>query len=162
MAQGPGTAEDLLRGLDGAALSTDEVQHAVSSLNGNQSLEVTSVSLQEGTVNIFSTSSSALLRVHLADGTEQPLFLKKVTATAMAHKPWVDRQRTLKYIRTELRFYDEFAPQLRARGVNLPRAALVQGQLEALGDTEVAAPPIESQQRRHCPGVVQFFFWSPW
>ena len=90
--------------------------------------------------NIFPTSHSCTLTLSTADGATRPLFLKKVTNASMTHKAWADRQRTLKYIRTELRFYDEFAPQLAARGVPLPKVGLLRGQLECLGDDEVATP----------------------
>jgi hypothetical protein len=46
--------------------------------------------------------------------------LKKVSAAAMAHKAWPDRRRTLAYSRTELRVYQEFAPELVTRGVKIP------------------------------------------
>jgi len=45
-------------------------------------------------------------------------------------------------LRTEMRFYREFAPILRARGVCLPRVAATMDLLEPLlGNSEVADPP---------------------
>lgn len=136
---------DVLRGLDGEPLTSEILSAALSSLSGGGgAIEVTGVDLMEGSENKFPTSHSAVLQLRTATAAEdtppRTMFLKKVTAAAMAHKPWADRQRTLKYIRTELRFYDEFAPQLAARGVPLPKVGLLRGQLECLGDDEVATP----------------------
>jgi hypothetical protein len=132
---------DLLNGLDGTPHSPAALAQAVAALGGAHAV-VSSVAVVEGTENLFPTSHSAVLSLGTASGgAPQPLFLKKVTAAAMAHKPWADRRRTLAYIRTELRFYGEFGAMLRERGVPLPRAALLDGQLAALGETEVASPP---------------------
>ncbi|KAL7532288.1 hypothetical protein ACHAWF_004075 [Thalassiosira exigua] len=43
---------------------------------------------------------------------ETELFLKKVTASSYAHKSWTDMRRTLVYLRTEVRFYNEVVPLL--------------------------------------------------
>jgi len=45
---------------------------------------------------------------------ETELFLKRVAASSYAHKSWTDMRRTLVYIRTEVRFYNEIAPLLLA------------------------------------------------
>uniref|UniRef100_A0A7S4J0A3 Aminoglycoside phosphotransferase domain-containing protein n=1 Tax=Odontella aurita TaxID=265563 RepID=A0A7S4J0A3_9STRA len=51
-----------------------------------------------------------------ADGNieteEMELFLKRVTASSYAHKSWTDMRRTMVYLRTEVRFYNEIAPLL--------------------------------------------------
>lgn len=133
---------DVLLGLDGEPLDYEVLSAAVDALYG-VGAACTGVTLVDGTENKFPTSHSAVLELGSDEAAETPrrrVFLKKVTAAAMGHKPWADRQRTLKYIRTELRFYQEFAPQLAARGVPLPRVIHLKGQLEALGDDEVATP----------------------
>lgn len=43
---------------------------------------------------------------------ETELFLKRVVANAYAHKKWADMRRTLVYLRTEVRFYNEIVPLL--------------------------------------------------
>ena len=78
-------------------------------------------------------SHSAVLRVALSDGSERRVFVKKVAASHLAHKPWADRRRSLGYARCELRFYREFAPGL---DVGVPRVALLEDGLAALGDDD--------------------------
>ena len=135
---------DVLKGIDGAPLDLAALSAALAALAPDTRQSVASASVVAGTENKFPTSHSAVLRLATAEGAaSSDVFLKRVTASAMAHKPWADRQRTLKYIRTELRFYAEFAPLLRERGVPLPRVAHLQGQLEALGDDEVGDPARE-------------------
>ena len=129
----------LLTGLDGEPIPLEDLTRALQTLDAD-SAEVTAVTVQEGSANIFPTSHSATLTLSCADGSARSLFLKKVTNASMAHKPWADRQRTLKYIRTEARFYAEFAPTLAARGVSLARAALVVDRTEALVGREVQEP----------------------
>ncbi|KAL7463006.1 hypothetical protein ACHAXS_003380, partial [Conticribra weissflogii] len=46
------------------------------------------------------------------DYEEMELFLKRVRASSYAHKSWTDMRRTLVYLRTEVRFYNEFVPLL--------------------------------------------------
>ena len=43
---------------------------------------------------------------------ETELFLKRVVAKAYTHKSWTDMRRTLVYLRTEVRFYNEIVPLL--------------------------------------------------
>lgn len=45
---------------------------------------------------------------------ETELFLKRVTASSYTHKSWTDMRRTLVYLRTEVRFYNEIVPLLLA------------------------------------------------
>lgn len=45
---------------------------------------------------------------------ETELFLKTVAAPAYSHKSWTDLRRTLVYLRTEVRFYNEIVPLLLA------------------------------------------------
>ena len=155
---------DVLRGLDGVPLDLATLTTALAALltpvepadgaagagaagaagAAQAQAQVTAASVVQGTENKFPTSHSAVLRLATAEGAASgDVFLKRVTASAMQHKPWADRQRTLKYIRTELRFYAEFAPTLAGRGVSLPRVAHLDGQLEALGDDEVGDPARE-------------------
>ena len=60
-------------------------------------------------------SHTALLR-----SGARTLFVKKATQEMVAKKEWNDRRRVLLYIRNELRFYAEFAEDLRSRGVDVP------------------------------------------
>ena len=155
-------ASNLCDGLDGAPLCRGLLGRALTGLLAagearGEPLTVTGAAVVAGTENRFPTSHSGVVLLATSDGSTQSLFVKKVTAVAMAHKPWADRQRTLKYIRTELRFYQEFAPRLAAHGVPLPRLALAEGQLAALGDTEVADPPIDEPSEealRQCGAVL--------
>ena len=145
--------DDLLFGLTAAFLSS-----ALSSLHPSDfpaqhggAAYVTGATVVPGSENRFPTSHSGLLRLDVNDDCDAPLlFLKRVTARAMAHKTWFDRRKTLVYARTELRFYTEFAPALvKAGGVRLPRLAAAESRLEnALGDTEVAARPGEEEAGR--------------
>lgn len=61
--------------------------------------------------------SRLLVEAHAVDDDaeeeeETELFLKRVTASSYAHKSWTDMRRTLVYLRTEVRFYNEIAPLL--------------------------------------------------
>ena len=91
------------------------------------------------------------------DGTdiefdETELFLKRVLASAYMHKSWTDMRRTLVYLRTEVRFYNEFVPLLVGEGDDLglrdmiPICHHADYDLEGLVDedssaTTVNAPP---------------------
>lgn len=158
----------LLEGLDGGALSLEFLEAGLHNLERNHyplapsassppnpPLTVTGVGIIDGSENRFPTSHSGMLRLTLQSSSspsvsEATVFLKKVTAAAMAHKKWFDRRKTLVYARTEIRFYEEFAPLLadaRAGGpvdtrtVRVPRLAAVDSRLDkALGDTEVSGP----------------------
>lgn len=130
-------AEDILCGLDGKPVCLELLSSAVGQ-------KVTSIEVVPGSENKFPTSHSAILSLSGEDGrTLRKLFVKKVSAEAMKHKAWADRRRTLAYSRTEMRFYKEFAPELVARGVNVPRLAAT---VDCLGpllgeDSAVADPP---------------------
>lgn len=52
---------------------------------------------------------------------ETELFIKRVSAKAYAHKSWTDFRRTLVYLRTEVRFYNEIVPLLVASNDDLLR-----------------------------------------
>ena len=137
----------LLRGLDNEPIPLDDLTKAIQALGDDVSdgTKVTAVSIREGTTTARlattdSASCSAMLTLSCADGSTRSLFVKKVTNAAVANKPWADRQRTLKYIRTEARFYEEFAPTLASRGVSLVRVPLIVDRTEALGDCEVHEP----------------------
>ena len=139
--------EGLLCGLDGLPLTllqlTDAARKLDPSLAEALAVDVLSESRQPG-------SHSGVIQLWFEHtDTPFPLFIKKVTARAMAHKPWADRRRTLAYARTENRFYLEFvngysrrgdylAAQLERAGVHTPRIALVDDRLqEVLGDAPV-------------------------
>ena len=81
------------------------------------------------------------------------VFLKKVTATFVANKAWNDRRRVLLYIRNELRFYHEFAPLLRARGVAIPNTVHLKGHnLDGIEEFEETPPPAHLR----CCGAMLF------
>mmetsp|Transcript_24413 Transcript_24413/g.75283 ORF Transcript_24413/g.75283 Transcript_24413/m.75283 type:complete len:285 (+) Transcript_24413:897-1751(+) len=93
-------------------------------------------------------SLTGILEVADLDGNVTRLFLKKVTAAAMAHKGWNDRRRSLLYARNELRIYREF-PELAARGVGHPRVLRLTDGLSALDEERLggdvgAEPPTEA------------------
>jgi Ser/Thr protein kinase RdoA (MazF antagonist) len=82
-------------------------------------LSWTSLDLVPGSELKQAGSHTALLR----DGAgleSSTMFIKKVTASMVSRKSWNDRRRVLLYIRNEIRFYDEFATDLRHRGVSIP------------------------------------------
>mmetsp|Transcript_8932 Transcript_8932/g.12980 ORF Transcript_8932/g.12980 Transcript_8932/m.12980 type:complete len:483 (+) Transcript_8932:105-1553(+) len=60
------------------------------------------------------TSSASRLLVKTQDVIETELFLKHVAAKSYTHKTWTDLRRTLVYLRTEVRFYNEIVPLLLA------------------------------------------------
>jgi Ecdysteroid kinase-like family len=49
--------------------------------------------------------------------TGKTIFIKTVSARAYEHKKWPDLRRTLLYIRTEARFYNETLPLMEAKGL---------------------------------------------
>ena len=49
---------------------------------------------------------------NLVELEETELFLKRVSAGAYVHKSWTDMRRTLVYLRTEVRFYNDIVPLL--------------------------------------------------
>mmetsp|Transcript_42738 Transcript_42738/g.72926 ORF Transcript_42738/g.72926 Transcript_42738/m.72926 type:complete len:491 (-) Transcript_42738:881-2353(-) len=52
---------------------------------------------------------------HNESGIEETeLFIKRVMASSYTHKTWTDMRRTLVYLRTEVRFYNEIVPLLLA------------------------------------------------
>jgi len=56
-------------------------------------------------------------RVLVDDGQQHDVFVKRVDASSYAgKKSWPDFRRTLMYLRTEVRFYKEIAPDLERRG----------------------------------------------
>lgn len=142
-----GLTPSLLCGLDGAPIPLEDLTKAIQALDNvvSDGAKVTAAAVHEGSTTVRlettdSASHSAMLMLSCADGSTRSLFVKKVTNASVACKPWVDRQRTLKYIRTEARFYAEFAATLASRGVSLVRAPLVLDKTEALGGHEVHEP----------------------
>ena len=130
-------ATSILHGLDAEPLSPELLAEAVAVLavlgrggGSKDHVGAGSVEVVPGTENTGSVPS-ALLRVTTASGSQHAVFLKKITAVAMAKKAWADRRRTLAYARTECRFYREFASELLARGVRLPAAVAIDERLEA-------------------------------
>ena len=72
-----------------------------------------SISEAEGAINENDATDE------LIGSEETELFLKRVLATAYKHKSWTDMRRTLMYLRTEVRFYNEFVPLLHAADSSL-------------------------------------------
>ena len=83
-------AEEILLGLGGVPTSLTLLTGYLQVLEP----EVDAVTAVEAiSENIFPTSHSAVLRMSLpGDGLSRSMFLKKVTASAMRHKPWADRR----------------------------------------------------------------------
>lgn len=134
-------ASELLVGLDGEPLSTEVVAQALCKLDGQPHTHCASASTVVGISVASSTqtgaSHSGVLRVSLsagpADGAaSRLLFIKKVSASAMAHKPWGALRRNLGYARTESRFYLEFAHLLSHSGLLTPRLAHAELRLNTL------------------------------
>ena len=124
---------ELLDDLGGAPLSHDTIYQALGV--GSEAIEIVA-----GTELRQAGSLSAVLRA-----TGEPsctVFLKKVTASMVAGKPWNDRRRVLLYIRNELRFYTEFAHLLGERGVRAPVLRHSVGEnLDGLESYEEEPPP---------------------
>lgn len=89
-----------------------------------------------------------------ANNTPSPprhLFVKRVQASAYAHKPWSDLRRTLLYVRTEARFYTEFIPLLQSTDPQWqigPRCHLADCNLDGLID-EHELTDAKQQQQQH-------------
>jgi len=152
-------ADDILCGLNGVPITCEVLSKALQGLDGPDAAAVTSVEIVPGTENRFPTSHSAVLKCSREGGSPRNLFVKKVSAVAMGQKPWPDRRRTLAYIRNEARFYQEFAEEFAARGVNIPRCALIENRVDALlGDAQLSAPPGSepTQEELSTGGVVLF------
>ncbi|KAL9185007.1 hypothetical protein ACHAXT_002784 [Thalassiosira profunda] len=75
-------------------------------------------------------SSEYVIDAH-SEVEETELFLKRVAASSYAHKTWTDLRRTLVYLRTEVRFYNETTPMLGLRK-HLPVVHHSQYDLEGL------------------------------
>ncbi|KAH8053544.1 phosphotransferase-like protein [Aureococcus anophagefferens] len=133
------SASDIRHGLDGAPHARVlEALRALGPVADGASVAATTVADELKQPN----SHSAVLRLELSDGAAREVFVKKVTARHLAHKPWADRRRSLAYARCELRFYREFAPGL---DVGTPRVALLEDAgLEDLGDAEPPAAALET------------------
>jgi hypothetical protein len=158
------SSSELLRGVDGKAITFPQLAEVLQSLEGTKkevvSVRVTSELLQPG-------SHSGVLHLTIDGGETSTLFLKKIAAThePLAQRPWPDRRRTLAYARTEARFYEEFAAdeELAARlarlRVRLPRLALSDNTLDVvLGDAAVheAAGDEPSAEAQAAAGAVLF------
>ena len=130
---------DIRHGLDGAPHARVlEALRALGPVADGASVAATTVADELKQPN----SHSAVLRLELSDGAAREVFVKKVTARHLAHKPWADRRRSLAYARCELRFYREFAPGL---DVGTPRVALLEDDgLDELGDAEPPAAALET------------------
>ena len=85
----------------------------------------TKIEIAPGSELLQAGSHTGLLRD--AADPSHAVFVKKVTATMVANKPWNDRRRVLLYIRNELRLYGEFAASLRSRGVSIPSVSHMVG-----------------------------------
>lgn len=87
---------------------------------------ITSAEVVPGTERRWPQSHSAVLHVRWADGEDACIFLKRTPAAVCgsegARPNW---RRDALSCRAEARFYSEFAPTLRERGVRLPRCLAV-------------------------------------
>ena len=84
----------------GAPLGCDFLSAALAALGGAAApASVTNAQVEAGSENKFPTSHSAVLSLQQADGAGGPrrLFVKKVSAEAMKHKPWPDRRRCVRW-----------------------------------------------------------------
>ena len=70
---------------------------------------------------------------------EEDVFLKQVEAPKYASKSWPDFRRTMMYLRTEVRFYNEIVPDLGQRGLSTPKIFKAHYDLDGLiGEGEKA------------------------
>ena len=79
------------------------------------------------------------------DIEETELFLKTVAAPSYAHKTWTDMRRTLVYLRTEVRFYNEIVPRLLLEASSTST--------NADGASETSEPVRSSKLHAHLPTV---------
>jgi len=125
-------ALDLLTDVDGEPLDLSTL------LEGGA---ISRADIVPGTERRWAQSHSAALRVQWSsDGGQGFVFLKRTPADPAA-PPRPNWQRDAISCRAEARFYAEFAPVLRERGVRLPRchAVRIDPRLDALHDGERAA-----------------------
>ena len=99
--------------------------------------DVASLQVVLDTEKFWPQSQSAQLQLDLV-GMKQPvyLYLKKVIARDMPAKSAQALRRDLSSNRNEARFYQEFSAEMRARGVPLLQAPLVQEDFSCL-DTKI-------------------------
>ena len=98
-------------------------------------------------------SITGALDLALDDGSTKRLFVKKMTASQVAHKAWNDRRRSLLYMRNEVRFYSEF-PELKERGVRYPMVYGVEDQLEKVTGQLGGAVPAEPSDLSTCGALL--------
>ncbi|KAK3239938.1 hypothetical protein CYMTET_50170 [Cymbomonas tetramitiformis] len=118
----------LLNDLYGHPLTCDSLSTLLDEAGGS----VSAFELVPGSERRWPQSHSAKLRVCQGD-IARTIFLKKVEAAgATSDKPPATLRRDMLSNRCEARFYREFAPVLRARGVHLIEALAVVEQLSEL------------------------------
>lgn len=133
---------ETLEGLHGKHLNPDWLSSVLqqAAQKGQQPLpsnDVASLQVVLGTEKFWPQSQSAQLQLDLV-GMKQPvyLYLKKVIARDMPAKSAQALRRDLSSNRNEARFYQEFSAEMRARGVPLLQAPLVQEDFSCL-DTKI-------------------------
>ena len=142
--------------LAGADFTTARVSSSLQSLDAlPDGLEVSPNSVSVENELKQPNSHTAVLRWSLSDNTTRALFVKKVTAGALAHKPWPDRRRSLLYARCETRFYAEFAPTL---NISTPKVAMIEDGSQALGDAQLGVgeggPEPSASALATCGGIM--------
>ena len=151
----------ILCGLDGATpVSCEALTHALAVLREDEASPLLVDGVDVALECSGSGGHSAVLNLAAA-GEQHSLFMKKITAAAMAQRPWADRRRSLAYARTEVRFYQEFAPRLRSSSCRIPRVASIEAQLEALGEGEVSAAAGEEPTDEQLQGCGAIFILEP-
>lgn len=100
--------------------SLDETPLSASALGAMMGVEgVEGVRVVEGTDRRWPQSHSVVLSLSLSGGGEMRVFAKRVVCPRESRKPHSSVVRDLLSNRTEARFYLEFAPILRSRGLKL-------------------------------------------
>lgn len=129
---------ETLEGLHGKHLNPEWLSSVLqqAAQKGQQPLpfnDVASLQVVLGTEKFWPQSQSAQLQLDLV-GMKQPvyLYLKKVIARDMPAKSAQALRRDLSSNRNEARFYQEFSKEMRARGVPLLQAPLVQEDFSCL------------------------------
>jgi hypothetical protein len=99
-----------------------------------------------GSERKYPTSHSCVLEIKQGSQLRVLAFMKIVRAEAMQSKAWPDLRRTLAFIRTELRFYREFAPILISRGVHIPKVAFLEEVLQAALEESEVVESLQSEE----------------
>ena len=128
----------LLTAVDGGPIPPKDISAAFLGVVQKATASMV-IEVAPGSELLQAGSHTGLLR-DTADPTRM-VFLKKVTASLVANKPWNDRRRVLLYVRNEVRFYGEFAAILASRGVRTPSVShMVSNHLDGIEEYEDEPP----------------------